>query len=572
DVAVELRQIRHNILDKEIGLSTRVSRDGKGAIELSTRNLATVWFRLYRMDPMRDGGSEFWSQSLLSPRYDRVPTWMSDRKPIVQWTLGTGDKGDHLQVARLVDAPAPGVGLYMVVVSGDPGFTYKHSIMRAAFANVTDLAIARAETENGLRFYAFDVDGKAPAANVPFRLLVSQDWRSRSPDEAKTGSDGVASWSFPKYPYLQVDAMAARGKAVALFTSPSYHGRREPEPQLALFLAGDRPIYRPGQTAKLRVTSVERVRDGSYKIDAKRKIHLSLRDPNGKEVWQTDVVTGAMGSASAEVKLPEKGLLGIHNVSATAPGMRDVEQQLSLRVEEYKRPEFEVTLDAPKAAAKYGDKTRLQGHVKYYFGGAAGDVPVKFKVSRQRWIPWWYWRQGQSPKVEIARGDIKTDKSGTFTVEFTAAPDPDSMPSEDPEVPDVSDFIVEVEAHDTGGRTISADRSLRVGAQAMLVSAEAARAFFLSDEKPELKVKATNLEEQPIATEVTWELERLGAPKDKPAEHDMLQAILKKYPAADAHVAHGTVALDGKSPTALPLSALAAGGYRVRLSAGDGAR
>jgi len=94
----------------------------------------------------------------------------------------------------------------------------------------------------------------------------------------------------------------------------------------------------------------------------------------------------------------------------------------------------------------------------------------------------------------------------------------------------------------------------------------------LSDEKPEISVKATNLEEQPIAAAVTWELERLGAPKDKPADNELLQAALKKYPAADAHVAHGSVALDGKSPGALPLPPLQAGGYRVRLSSTGGAR
>ncbi|HEY2747810.1 MAG TPA: alpha-2-macroglobulin family protein, partial [Polyangia bacterium] len=576
DVAVELRQLRHNILDKELGLSTRVTRDGKHALHMSTRNLQTAHFRLYRMDPMRDGGGEFWSQSLLSPRYDRVPAWMSDRKPVAEWKVATGDKGDHMDVGRDVDAAAPGVGLYLVVVSADNAFAYKHSIMRAAYVNVTDLAIARAETATGLRYYAFDVDGKSPAAGIPFRMLVSEDWRTRSADEAKTGADGVATWSFPRAPYLQVDAMAVHGKAIALFTSPAYHGQRTPDPPLELFLASDRPIYRPGQTAKLRVTSVERVKDGSFKIDAHRKIHLVLRDPNGKDAWHVDLVTGAMGSASTEVKLPEKGLLGAFSVDATAPGMRDVSRSLSLRVEEYKRPEFEVTLDAPKNAAKYGEKTKLEGHVKYYFGGAAGDVPVKFKVSRRRWIPWWYWRQGQSPTVEIARGDLKTDKSGLFSVEFAAIPDPDSVPSDDPDMPDVSDYIVEVEAHDAGGRTISADRSLRVGAQALLVSAEAERAFFISDEAPALKIKATNLEEQPVAAKVTWELERLGAPPSKDGkpggEGEPLQAVLKKYPTAEPHVAHGVATLDGKSPAAIALPQLAAGGYRVRLSAPDGAR
>src|SRR5262249_8310153 len=65
DVAVELRQLRRNILEKEIGIATRVTRDGKHAFKLTTRNLATVHFRLYRMDPMRDSEDEFWSQSLV---------------------------------------------------------------------------------------------------------------------------------------------------------------------------------------------------------------------------------------------------------------------------------------------------------------------------------------------------------------------------------------------------------------------------------------------------------------------------------------------------------------------------
>jgi uncharacterized protein YfaS (alpha-2-macroglobulin family) len=569
DVAVELRQLRHQILQPELSLSTRATKDGKKAIKVTARNLSTVYLRLYRMDPLRDAGGDFFSSTLSSPRYDKVEGWITGRKPVAGWKIATGDKGDHMPVELEVDAPAPGLGFYLAAVSNDDAFQPRKSIVRAAYANVTDLAIARAETGDAVRYYAFDVNEKAPAPSVKWEIQSSTDWRTRNTAETHAGADGVASWAFPRSSYVQVDALAMRGSSVALFSSPSYHGRQEPEPPLALFLATDRPIYRPGQKLEARVTSIERVRDGSFKIDAHRKVHLVLSDPNGKSVAEKDVVTGAMGSASLEMELPRKGLLGGHTLSATVAGMPRVGQSQMIRVEEYKRPEFEVTLEAPKAAAKYGELTKLSGSVKYYFGGAAAEVPVKFKVSRQRWIPWWYyWRSGSSPKVEIARGELKTDKQGGFTVEFTAAPDPDVEPSEDPDLPDVSDFVVEVEAQDAGGRTISADRSLRVGAQALLVSAEAERGFFLSDEKPQLKVKASNLEEQPVAAEVTWELERLGAPKDKPSADLPLQAILKKYPADGAPLQRGSVKLDGKTPAALTLPSLAAGGYRVRLSSG----
>ena len=572
EVAVGLRQLRHTIVAPQLSLSTHTTRAGKHAVSLTTRNLGTVWLRLYRVDPARDAGTEFWSNALAAPRYDHVEAWLGQRKPAAAWKVKTGDAGDHKDLKRELDVPAPGVGLYLVVASGDAEFLPRHSMLRAAFANVTDLAVARTESADGVRWYAFDVDHGAPAAGVPFRIQVSTDWRSKSSDEVKAGSDGVASWRWPQAPYAQVDALAVRGRAVALFGSPLYHGRARPEPPLTLFLVSDRPIYRPGQQAQVRVTSIARGHDGSYKIDGHRKLALELRDPNGKAVGHAAVTTDAMGSAATTFTLPDKGLLGAFSVVATAPGVADVQGWLSLRVEEYKRPEFEVTLEAPKGAARYGQKTRLSGKVQYYFGGAAAEVPVRFKVSRRRWIPWWYWRRGESPTVEIARGDVKTDAAGRFTVEFVAAPDPEREPSEDPELPDVSDFIVEVEAHDAGGRTIQAERSLRVGAQAVLLSAAGEHGFYLSNEQPRLEVRATNLEEQPVAVAVAWDVERLGAPKELPAEGPPLQGLLARYPTAQAHVAHGTVQLDGKSPAKLTLPALPAGGYRVRLTqpGGDG--
>jgi hypothetical protein len=360
------------------------------------------------------------------------------------------------------------------------------------------------------------------------------------------------------------------GKAVALFPNPTYHGNSAPPPPLTLYLATDRPIYRPGQTVKLRVTSIERSRDGGYKIDARRKLRVQLLDANGKEVGHKELTTDAMGSAASEFVLPSKGLLGRFMLAASAPQYSNVAASLPVQVEEYKRPEFEVTLDAPKGASRYGEQARLSGHVKYYFGGVAGDVPVRFKVSRQRWIPWWVWHRGASPKVELARGDVKTDKNGQFTVEFVAARDPEAAPLDDPEAPDISDYIVEVEAHDAGGRTIAAQRRLRIGAQSLLLHADSEHGFFFSNEKPLVRVKATNLEEQAQATELTWELEKLAAPATTKAEDGQRPLVeqLKKYPAAAAQVAHGTLTSGTNEPARLELGPLAAGGYRLRLSGG----
>jgi uncharacterized protein YfaS (alpha-2-macroglobulin family) len=572
DVAVALRRARATILEHELTIGSKSTRDGKRALHVTTRNLGRIFFKLYRVDPTRDVGNDFWSGAFNSPGYDRAETWLRGQKPIAEWHVDTGDKGDHRPIEHDIDVATPGVGLYLAVAAADAGFLPRHSLMRATFVNVTDLSIARAEGDEGLRLYAFDAERKEPVAGVAFRMLSAHDWRNKATDEVKTGADGVARWPFPKSGYVQVDAMAVRGRAVALFPGPSYHGERPPPPPLALFLASDRPIYRPGQTLKVRVTSIERGRDGGHKIDAQRQLRLQLDDVNGKEVAHKEVTTDAMGSVSTEFELPPKGLLGQFWVRATAPGLRDVSASLAVRVEEYKRPEFEVTLEAPKQATSYGQKTIVKGNVKYYFGGAAADVPVTFKVSRQRWIPWWEWRRGQSPRVEIARGDVKTDKEGHFWVDFTATPDPETAPSDDPDAPDVTDFVVEVAAHDSGGRTIAAERHLRVGAQPLLVHAEAERGFFLSDDKASVRIKVTNLEEEPQAVALSWTLERLGgAPVDAGDDELPLQQRLRRYPTADARVAHGTVQSSASEPARLELGALPAGGYRLRLTQANGA-
>src|SRR5262249_42059012 len=161
-------------------------------------------------------------------------------------------------------------------------------------------------------------------------------------------------------------------------------------------------------------------------------------------------------------------------IHARAPEFRDVEQRTGIAVEEYKRPEFEITLDAPQGAARYGQPMKVGGRVRYYFGGGVPEAAVRYRVIRRKWTPWWCsWVTSRSG-YEIARGQARTDREGRFEVRFTPQPEPALRlgPRRDCGEPDVSDFTVAVEAHDVGGRTIEAEGSVRVGAEALLFAVE----------------------------------------------------------------------------------------------------
>src|SRR5947209_20028052 len=91
---------------------------------------------------------------------------------------------------------------------------------------------------------------------------------------------------------------------------------------------------------------------------------------------------------------------------------------VAVRVEEYKRPKFQVTLDAPKTAAKLNEKASLAGHAMSYTGAAVDGARVKYRVVRDvRWPYWWGWYSWRRPQVqssqEIAHGAANTEADGS---------------------------------------------------------------------------------------------------------------------------------------------------------------
>ncbi|MGC3967081.1 MAG: hypothetical protein QM775_06825 [Pirellulales bacterium] len=70
-------------------------------------------------------------------------------------------------------------------------------------------------------------------------------------------------------------------------------------------------------------------------------------------------------------------------------------------MEEYKKPEFEVVVEAPSEPVKLGDKITAEVTAKYYFGAPVTEARVKYKVLRSthdaRWYPTgrWDWLYGR---------------------------------------------------------------------------------------------------------------------------------------------------------------------------------
>ena len=164
----------------------------------------------------------------------------------------------------------------------------------------------------------------------------------------------------------------------------------------------DRPVYRPGHTAHFKVW-IRRVRhrrqDRSYY--AYRHFTLTVKDPKGEKVYEKRLQADAYGGLEGRFELDDDAALGVYRMSldgnfpawydepigpygAFYPSDRDsIETGTTFRVEEYKKPEFEVEVDAPKDPVTLGRKIKATVRATYYFGEPVREAMVKYTVTRR---------------------------------------------------------------------------------------------------------------------------------------------------------------------------------------------
>ena len=190
----------------------------------------------------------------------------------------------------------------------------------------------------------------------------------------------------------------------------------------------DRSIYRPGQTVHASAISyiVKKGLDASVPGKS-MELNFILRDANWKQVAEQKATTDEYGTASVDFELPKEGQTGLYSISVNGTGTKYV------RVEEYKRPTFEITF--PKVNEKYnwGDTVVVKATAKTYAGVPVQGAKVEYQVTRRNQL--WWWGAGSAGQL-VKTDSCVTREDGTFDVEI---PLEASMSGKD-EV-DMSDFM-----------------------------------------------------------------------------------------------------------------------------------
>lgn len=187
-----------------------------------------------------------------------------------------------------------------------------------------------------------------------------------------------------------------------------YYERKDDKIKHQLFT--DRSIYRPGQTVHASAISyiVKKGLDASVPGKS-MELNFILRDANGKQVAEQKVTTDEYGTASVDFELPKEGQTGLYSISVNGTATKYV------RVEEYKRPTFEITF--PKVNEKYnwGDTVVVKASAKTYAGIPVQGAKVAYQVTRRNQL--WWWGAGSAGQL-VKTDSCVTREDGTFDAEI----------------------------------------------------------------------------------------------------------------------------------------------------------
>lgn len=263
----------------------------------------------------------------------------------------------------------------------------------------------------------------------------------------------------------------------------------------------DRAIYRPGQTVYFKVinTKIDKEVEG---VASGLKQKITLLDANSQEVSVQNFTTNEFGSYHGSFILPKGKLNGTFYLSTDG----DTQGYKDIRVEEYKRPKFEVTFDPVKEEYKYGQTIELKGKAAMFSGVALSNTTVSYEIKKHniRWRYFWWYPQGDDNENSIL-GEAKTNDKGEFVIRL------DLKKDEKLEGIQIDNYEINASVTDINGETQTANTQLKVASVSHYIKADEIKDAF-AGENVKVKVETKNYNEQNLKKSYQVKLSKLESP------------------------------------------------------------
>ena len=441
-------------------------------------------------------------------------------KEVKSWQAKLRNENDFQEHTTEVVMPTLSQGNYLIFASTHNDFTYKN-IFATSFIQATDISLIE-NTSSGKYTYQIvnRTHGKPMrGATVHLKNYNIGRYNKAYENTLITDAKGQVSFNVGAH-YNNIVATVTQGSDVAVFgdyyLNKLYKPQRDNTSQATIFLFTDRSIYRPGQTVYFKGIAVAMKANKSTVIENKN-VTVTLKDVNYQTLKTLKLKTNEFGSFSSEFVLPNTGLTGNFNLSAsgsTGVFNKIMNGTVHFSVEEYKRPKFETEFKPVTETYKLNDSITVKGFAKAYAGSNITDAKVVYRVQRTAQYPKWYWYERRSPSFssdsqEISHGETTTDADGNFKIVFKAIPDLKVAKTTQP----TFNYKIVADVTDINGETHSTETTVRVGYHALDIAISLADKLDKAEKSHTIKITSNNLNGEFVPTKGVLKIYKLQAPR-----------------------------------------------------------
>lgn len=503
--AKQCESIRSEILQKELSLSMQnvVLPNKPIPVELTYRNLTNPHYRIYKVSQKE---LEKLSES------ENVIAELLKKNHITEKQIDIVDEKDYDEHSLSISLPELDCGIYYIMFSKDDSFSKKEDKYPACHSfQVSNLSYVTNIENNNFVVYVLDRESGKAVKDVNVNLYkekydyVKKRYVKENLQNLITDKNGRIILSSQNNSF-QIDLYKDDDTLLSEAYFNNYQNGRDDESRERTYFFTDRAIYRPGQTVYYKGIILN---ENSVKKEllTGKETTVTLKDSNWEDVATQTFTTNDFGSFDGSFVIP-------NNVSNGYFQIKNNSGSIGFKVEEYKRPTFEITFNEPDKSFKINDSVSLTGSVKAYAGFALDNVNFNYTIVRRTYFPYRYWwfANYHDNERQIAFGDGTTDNKGDFKIDFQLLPDKDKKD----ELP-VYEYIVTINATNIQGETQSKTYTLKASEIDLIIDFDNDDDIVCKDSLDLITFNVKNLKENPVEAEIVRRIYKVSGqqPTDK---------------------------------------------------------
>ncbi|MBG6187972.1 MG2 domain-containing protein [Flavobacterium sp. CAN_S2] len=433
-----------------------------------------------------------------------VAAIIKDKKPIASKNYELEKKNNYFEYSTEVLLPPLKIGSYLVYFESDSDIKNTKAFAYETIT-VSNIAVLTSENDKKENYQVLDRKSGKPIGDVSIKLLNQTIITDKNGVATYLKENNNRNYSLIEFT-TENDSLLLNNRYSNYYNDYATQENEKANSKVEFYL--DRAIYRPGQTVYYKGIAVRKELDKTT-IVAKTTFKITIKDTNGSVFKEFNTITNEYGSFSGEFMLPKSGLTGSFRMTADEPDDYETDpiydiikdehpfwdnvnydnSEIYFRVEEYKRPKFEVTFESFKNAYQVNQKVSVNGLAKAFAGSNISDAKVTYNVTL---IPYTlnngYYHNQNGKSESILVGETKTDGTGKFEINFIAKPFENTSKEKLP----IFEYYISASVTDSNGETHQTQTNVRIGYHSLMLTATIPNRIETKN-KNEIQFNSTNL-------------------------------------------------------------------------------